>query len=379
LSVSADDRCTLALADGTLFSGRSFGARGDALGEVVFCTSITGYQEILTDPSYCGQIVTMTAPEIGNVGVNPEDVESPRPWAAGLIVKERSAEVSNWRARERLDDYLGRHGVVGLWGIDTRALVRHIRTVGAQTGVLSTECHDREELVRRAREAPTLVGRDLAREVTCREPYSWDEGSLWGGQAAPPPARFSVVAYDFGIKRHILRRLRDVGCRVTVVPASFPAREALALRPDGIFLSNGPGDPAAVGYAVDTVRELCAANKPIFGICLGHQLLGLALGGTTYKLKFGHRGANQPVMDLDTRKVEITSHNHGFAVDVESLRGRARLTHVNLNDRTVEGLALQDRPVFSVQYHPEASPGPHDASYLFRRFVDAMGGAPPRP
>jgi len=367
------DRCTLVLADGTAFEGRSFGARGETFGEVVFCTSITGYQEILTDPSYCGQIVTMTAPEIGNVGVNPEDVESARPWCSGLIVKQRSVQVSSWRARERLDDYLARHGIIGLFGIDTRALVRHIRTVGAQTGVLSTEVHDRDALTRRAREAPTLVGRDLAREVTCREPYTWNDAGVGpGAMASPPEARFSVVAYDFGIKHSILRRLREVGCRTTVVPASFPAREALALRPDGVFLSNGPGDPAAVDYAVETVRELCASDRPIFGICLGHQLLGLALGGTTYKLKFGHRGGNQPVMDLDTRRVEITSHNHGFAVDVDSLAGKARLTHVNLNDRTVEGLAVVDRPIFSVQYHPEASPGPHDASYLFRRFVDAM-------
>ena len=367
------DRCTLALADGTLFEGRSFGARGDVFGEVVFCTSITGYQEILTDPSYCGQIVTMTAPQIGNVGVNPDDVESSRPWSAGLIVKERSGAVSNWRARGSLSDYLEKHGVVGLWDIDTRALTRHIRTVGAQTGVLSTDCHDRDEMVRRAREAPTLVGCDLAREVTCREPYTWVAPSHSIGDERPAsPERFHVVAYDFGIKHNILRRLADVGCRATVVPAAFPAREALALRPDGIFLSNGPGDPAAVTYAVETIRELCASGKPIFGICLGHQMLALALGGRTYKLKFGHRGANHPVMDLDTRRVEITSHNHGFAVDLDSLSKYARLTHVNLNDRTVEGLAVPDRPIFSVQYHPEASPGPHDAAYLFDRFTAAM-------
>jgi carbamoyl-phosphate synthase small subunit len=373
VSEACGDLCTLALADGTTFSGRSFGARGEAFGEVVFCTSITGYQEILTDPSYCGQIVTMTAPEIGNVGVNPDDVESSRPWCAALIVRRRSASVSNWRAKEGLGDYLARHRVVGLWDIDTRALTRHIRTVGAQTGVLSTECHDREELVRRARAAPTLVGRDLAREVTCREPYSWNAPShAIAHGSAPPPERFHVVAYDFGIKHNILRRLRDVGCRTTVVPATFAAREALALKPDGVFLSNGPGDPAAVTYGVETIRELCASRKPVFGICLGHQMLGLALGAKTYKLKFGHRGANQPVMDLDTRRVEITSHNHGFAVDLDSLAGKARLTHVNLNDRTVEGLAIDGRPVFSVQYHPEASPGPHDAAYLFDRFAAAM-------
>ena len=340
---------------------------------MVFCTAMTGYQEILTDPSYAGQIVTMTAPEIGNVGVNPEDVESARPFAAGLVVRERSPRVSNWRARGSLDAYLEENAIPGLWDIDTRALVRHIRTTGAQMGVLSTECDDPAELVRRARAAPSMEGRDLAREVTCREPYSWDQPSFrFRGEAPPPPADLHVVAYDYGIKRNILRRLRDIGARVTVVPADFPAARALALAPDGVFLSNGPGDPAAVTYAIEIARDLVAARKPLFGICLGHQILALALGGKTYKLKFGHRGANQPVLDVETGRVEITSQNHGFAVDVESLGGRARLTHVNLNDRTVEGLALEGRPIFGVQYHPEASPGPHDAAYLFSRFAAFM-------
>lgn len=367
------DGATLVLADGTVFRGRAFGARIDAVGEVVFCTSMTGYQEILTDPSYVGQIVTMTAPEIGNVGVNDCDTECSRPRVSGFVVRERSAVVSNWRARGSLNEYLERHQIPGLWDIDTRALVRHIRSAGAQMGVLSTTCDDLDELQRRARAAPPMEGRDLVPEVSTREPYVWDEPTFrFAGAPPPPPVEMHVVAYDYGIKRNILRCLRDVGIRVTTVPASTPAESALALSPDGIFLSNGPGDPAAVTYAIPIVRDLLATRKPVFGICLGHQILGLALGGRTYKLKFGHRGANQPVKDLSTGRVEITCQNHGFAVDVASLGEKARLTHINLNDHTVEGLELLGQPVFSVQYHPEASPGPHDANYLFRRFAKAM-------
>jgi carbamoyl-phosphate synthase small subunit len=359
----------LALADGTVFRGEAFGARGETAGEVVFNTAMTGYQEVLTDPSYRGQIVAMTAPEIGNVGANAEDFESARPFCAGFVVRERSPRVSSWRAEQDLGELLAQHGVVGLSGIDTRALTRRLREQGSQMGLVSTVTTDADEAVRRARAAPPIEGRDLVREVTCAKPYEWTEPSWCRERRA---ARFHVVAYDFGIKRNILRRLSDHGCRVTVLPASTPAAEALALEPDGLFLSNGPGDPAAVGYAVEATRELLGARRPLFGICLGHQILGLALGGRTYKLKFGHHGANQPVMDLATRKVEITSPNHNFAADVHSLAGKAVLSHTNLNDRTVEGMRLEDAPVFSVQYHPEASPGPHDAGYLFQRFVDLM-------
>jgi len=364
----------LALADGTVFRGRAFGARGVAVGEIVFHTGMTGYQEVLTDPSYRGQIVAMTAPQIGNTGVNGEDMESERPALGGFIVRERSPVVSNHRADGSLEDFLSRHGVVGAEGIDTRALTRHIRDQGAQMGVLASE-GDPADLVEQARSAPGLVGRDLVQEVTCPAPYAWTGGrGSWRtgdlGQSASEP-RFRVVAMDFGAKRNILRCLVDVGCSLTVVPARTTAEEILALSPDGVFLSNGPGDPAAVPYAVETVRKLLG-QKPIFGICLGHQILALARGGTSYKLKFGHRGLNQPVMDLATRKVEITTQNHGFAIDMASLEGKADVTHVQLNDRTVEGLALRDVPAFSVQYHPEASAGPHDALYLFDRFVGLM-------
>jgi len=364
----------LALADGTTFEGQAF-APGETVGEVVFNTSMTGYQEILTDPSYHGQLVCMTYPEIGNVGVNPEDVEASRPFVQGFIVKEYWEQPSNWRARMSLAAYLEEKGIPGIQGIDTRRLVRHVRDHGAQEACLSTLDLDPARAVERARRSPGLVGRDLVRDVTCKEPYDWEE-STWTlagyGRADESEARRPfVVAYDFGIKRNILRNLVASGCRVRVVPASFPAAEALAMKPDGIFLSNGPGDPDAVPYARQIVADL-VGQKPIFGICLGHQILGLALGGKTYKLKFGHHGGNQPVMDLTTGKVEITSQNHGFAVDVDSLPGIARLTHVNLNDRTVEGLEHTQLPIFSVQYHPEASPGPHDANYLFRRFVDLM-------
>jgi carbamoyl-phosphate synthase small subunit len=374
----------LALADGTVFRGHAFGADGEAVGEVVFNTSMTGYQEILTDPSYRGQLVAMTYPEIGNVGVNREDVESRAPYVEGFIVKEYWEPPSNWRAEEPLGEYLRRQGIVGIHGIDTRALVRRLRDAGAQEGVISTVDLAPDRLVEKAKASPGLIGRDLVKEVTCTEPYEWEEGPWTLGQGyarpAPPAAggaavgrQYRVVAYDYGIKRNILRNLVGVGCRVRVVPAETPAADVLALAPDGVFLSNGPGDPDAVPYAREAVAKL-VGRVPIFGICLGHQIMGLALGGKTYKLKFGHHGGNQPVKDLRTGKVEITAQNHGFAVDVESLHGLAELTHVNLNDQTVEGLAHKTLPLFSVQYHPESSPGPHDARYLFRRFVELMAG-----
>ena len=367
-------KALLALADGTVFEGVGFGADTEAVGEVVFNTSMTGYQEILTDPSYCGQLVAMTCPEIGNVGVNREDVESSRPYVEGFIVKEYWATPSNWRATDSLGDYLQAHGIPGIQGLDTRALVRLLRDQGSLNGVLSTRDLDRDRLVQLARDTPSMEGQDLVKRVTCNTAYDWDEGgwTLEHGYVKPdaPPTHF-VVAYDFGIKRSILRNLVACGCRVCVVPATTPAAEVLAMQPDGVFLSNGPGDPAAVPYAAEAVRGLIG-KVPIFGICLGHQILGLALGGETYKLKFGHHGGNQPVMDLTTGKVEITSQIHGFAVDVGSLGGKAALTPVNLNDQTVEGLAHTELPLFSVQYHPESSPGPHDANYLFRRFVDLM-------
>ena len=365
----------LALEDGTVFHGLGFGASGEAVGELVFNTSMSGYQEILTDPSYCGQLVAMTYPEIGNVGVNPEDVESRQPFVEGFIVKEYWDLPSSWRARRSLHSYLEEHGIPGIQGIDTRALVRHIRERGALNAVLASGTDDSPDtLVDKAKAAPSMEGQDLVRRVTCESAYDWKEGGwrLQGGYQTPSTAPTRrVVAYDFGIKHNILRNLVDAGCEVRVVPADTPASEALASDPDGIFLSNGPGDPAAAPYAAQHVRDL-VGKKPIFGICLGHQILGLALGGSSYKLKFGHHGGNQPVMDLNTRKVEITSQNHGFAIDVESLKGAADLTHINLNDETVEGLAHRDVAAFSVQYHPEASPGPHDANYLFQRFLDLM-------
>jgi carbamoyl-phosphate synthase small subunit len=370
----------LALADGTVFHGEAFGASAEATGELVFNTSMTGYQEILTDPSYEGQLVAMTYPEIGNVGVNREDVESRKPWVRGFIVREYRAEPSSWRAEEPLGDYLAQHGIPGIQCIDTRALVRHLRDAGSQEAVLSSIDLDPARLVRRAREAPGLVGVDMVQRVTCAEPYTWTQGP-WklghGYTSADDVARergkrpLDVIAYDYGIKHNILRNLVGVGCRVRVVPAYTPAAEVLAAKPDGVFLSNGPGDPDAVAGAPENVAALLG-KVPVFGICLGHQILGLALGGRTYKLKFGHHGGNHPVKDLTTGKVEITAQNHGFAVDVDSLKGKGELTHLNLNDRTVEGLAVKGQKTFSVQYHPEASPGPHDARYLFRRFVEMM-------
>ena len=368
------------MEDGSVYRGLGFGAAADGAGEIVFNTAITGYQEVLTDPSYRGQIVLMTAPEIGNVGVNPVDFESPRPWCAGFVVRELSPLVSNWRASGSLHAMLAEHGVAGISGIDTRAVTRRIRLSGAQRAIITRAVDNPAGAVERARRHPSLEGRDLVREVTAASGYEWNE-PVWpgpsiagasGAAAELPPERFHVVAYDFGIKRGILRRLRSSGCRVSVVPGTTPARDVLAMKPDGVFLSNGPGDPAAVGYGVEAARELTRSKLPVFGICLGHQILGLALGGKTYKLKFGHHGANHPVMDLGTRKVEITSQNHGFAVDVDSMQGRAVLSHVSLNDKTVEGMRHGELPVFSVQYHPEASPGPNDASYLFDRFCTLM-------
>jgi len=364
----------LALADGKVFYGKSFGAPGEVTGEVVFNTSMTGYQEILTDPSYAGEIVTMTYPLIGNYGVNMEDVESSRPHLAAFVVRECSDFPSNWRSRMSLDAYLKENGVIGIQDVDTRAVVRHIRNRGAQTGIVSSIDPDPDRLVEKARSAPSIVGQDLVRQVTCAGEYHWTEGP-WdlgaGYRTSDKKPRFKVVAYDFGIKRNILRNLVASGCDVTVVPADTPAEKVLAMNPDGIFLSNGPGDPEPVVYAQDNIRRLLG-KKPIFGICLGHQLLSIALGGKTYKLKFGHRGGNQPVQREDGKQVEITAQNHGFAVDADSIRDDAVLTHVNLNDNTVEGLVHKKLPAFSVQYHPEASPGPHDARYLFDRFTEMM-------
>jgi carbamoyl-phosphate synthase small subunit len=406
----------LALADGTVFEGWGYGAEGETVGEVVFNTSMSGYQEILTDPSYKGQIVTMTYPLIGNYGVNPEDVESRRPFVEGFIIKEGSVRTSNWRAKQSLEEYLRDRGIVGIQGIDTRALTRHIRDHGAQEGAISTIDLDAANLTAKAKASPGLIGRDLVKEVCCDTPFAWtervwewprgygdgsaerrapsakkDQLSLFPVQpsapgtrhAAPGTRRYKVVAYDCGIKWNILRHLVQNGCEVTVMPASTPAADVLKLDPDGVFLSNGPGDPEGVPYLIAAVRELIG-KRPIFGICLGHQIVGLALGGRTYKLKFGHHGGNQPVKDLTTGTVEITAQNHGFAVDMQSFRDATRealhgepedivLTHVNLNDQTCEGLMHRRLPLFSVQYHPEASPGPHDAQYLFARFVELMG------
>jgi carbamoyl-phosphate synthase small subunit len=371
----------LALADGSLYRGRAFGARTVVSGEVVFNTSLTGYQEIVTDPSYAGQIVTMTYTQIGNVGVNAADEESRRPFLSGFVVKELFEEPSNYRAEGSLAAKMADAGVPGISEIDTRALVRCIREGGAQVGVLSTdpELQDAEDLIERARRAPGLDGEDWVARVTCDAAYRFDEGA-WPGvdgqipRKPRPTRRLKLVAYDFGIKRNILRLLVEQGFEITVVPATTPAAEALSLGPDAIFLSNGPGDPAAVEGVQPIVREL-VEHKPLFGICLGHQILGLALGGKTHKLKFGHHGGNQPGKDLATGKVAICAENHGYAVDAESLRMAGEpveITHLNLNDDTVEGLAHSTRPLFSVQYHPEASPGPHDAGYFFSRFREMV-------
>lgn len=370
-------KAVLALADGTTFEGRAFGAPDETVGEVVFNTSTFGYQEILTDPSYVGQIVTMAYPHMGNVGTNAHDEESARPHAVGMVVREYS-EPSNWRSTESLNAYLARWKVAGIEGLDTRRLVRHLRTHGAQMGVLSTEAGSTKALVDKARGAPGMEGRDLATGISTKATYEWSKptpDALGFGAPAVAAPRFRVVAIDYGLKKAMLQFLVDVGCHVTVVPAWTSADDVLAMKPDGVFLTNGPGDPAAVKGADAAVAALLG-KVPIFGICLGHQILARALGGKTWKMKFGHRGANQPVKDLATGKVEITSQNHGFAVDAKSLEGRAVVTHLNLNDRTVEGLAVPDARAFSVQYHPEASPGPHDARYLFARFARLMAGEP---
>lgn len=366
----------LALEDGRFWRGRAFGARAEVVGEVVFNTSMTGYQEILTDPSYCGQIVTMTYPLIGNYGVNADDAESRRPFVEGFVVREVSAVASNWRADEPVEDYLRRNGIPGICEIDTRSLVRHIRSQGSMRACLSTERTDEEVLVARARKAPLMAGLDLASAVTCREPYVWsdDEAAVYGSPASlhsRGEMRYNVIAYDFGLKYNSLRSMASLGCTVTVVPAHTSAEDVIALKPDGIWLSNGPGDPEPLTDVVANLRKLMG-RYPIFGICLGHQLMGLALGGRTYKLPFGHHGGNHPVKDMTTGRVEITAQNHGFSVDADSLPGDCEVTHVNLNDNTVEGLRHRSLPVYSVQYHPEAGPGPHDAAYLFDRFVEMM-------
>ena len=377
----SERKALLALADGTVYRGTAFGHIGESGGEVVFNTGMTGYQEVLTDPSYKGQMVTMTYPEIGNTGINPEDVESSRPWVEGFIVREAWRLPSNWRHVESLDGYLRRYHICGITGVDTRALTRRLRDGGSQMGVISSVEYEENRLVKKARDLPSIVGRDLVREVTSTRETRWESGD-WDIAKGYLPAseyrnRFEriprVVAIDYGIKQNILRMLVSHGMEVTVVPSETTASAILAKRPDGVFLSNGPGDPEGVPYAIRTVSELLG-KVPVFGICLGHQIMGLALGGKTFKLSFGHHGCNQPVMDLSTGKVEITSQNHNFSVDETSLGDRARVTHVNLNDRTVEGLSVPSLRCFSVQYHPEASPGPHDSRYLFTRFYRLLTG-----
>ena len=371
-------QAVLALEDGTWYRGDAAGAHGSASGEVVFNTNMTGYQEVLTDPSYSGQIVTMTCPQIGNYGVAAEDTESERPQVAGFVIREASPIASSWRADATLHGYLVEHGIVAIAGIDTRALTRLLRTAGVMRGVIATGAVDPEALVADAKQVPTIEGRDLVRDVTCQEPFEWDpstDESLEDFRVEPVrragrPLR--IAAYDFGMKRNILRRFGAYGCRVSVFPADEPATTLLGTKPDGVFLSNGPGDPAPLDYATAHARELIDADLPVFGICLGHQVLALAMGAQTFKLKFGHRGGNHPVKNLATKKVEITSQNHGFAVDPESVPDDVEVTHTNLYDQTIEGLRHKHRPVFCVQYHPEAAPGPHDADYLFSEFLDAM-------
>jgi carbamoyl-phosphate synthase small subunit len=377
----------LALSDGTVFTGVSFGAAGTTTGEVVFNTSMTGYQEILTDPSYRGQLVTMTYPEIGNYGVNLDDVESSKPQVSGFIVRNVSGVASNHRSTGSLQDYLAEHGIVGISNIDTRSLVRHIRSKGAMDAVISTEILDDAALVEKAKASPGLVGRDLVREVVPSESTQWSKGlgGWWAFEDAPEDAssatgedadRPHVVALDFGMKRNIARHLFDQGFRVTILPGTASADEVLKLNPDGIFLSNGPGDPEPLTYAIETIQQLIG-KAPIFGICLGHQLFALACGAKTYKLKFGHRGANQPVQNLETEKIEITSQNHGFAVSPDNLPACLKVTHKHLNDGTIAGLKHVDHPAFSVQYHPEASAGPHDSQYLFNVFYQMVAGQTP--
>ncbi|MCX5726115.1 MAG: glutamine-hydrolyzing carbamoyl-phosphate synthase small subunit [Candidatus Saganbacteria bacterium] len=356
-------KAILALEDGTIFEGFSFGAAGEETGEVVFNTSMTGYQEVLTDPSYKGQIVTMTYPLIGNYGINTEDFESDKPHLEGFVVREASGIVSNWRAEMSLSDFLKKYKIIGIEGVDTRALTLHIRNAGAMKGILSTKDLGHKSLIAKAKRSPGLIGRDLVKEVTCRDIYEWNKDG-----------KYKVVVLDCGAKHNIMHELTKRNCQVTVAPAKTSAEKILSIKPDGIMLSNGPGDPAALTYVTENVRELIG-KIPIFGICLGHQMLGLALGGKTYKLKFGHRGVNQPVMNLRTKKVEITSQNHGFCVDLNTLdQNEVELTHINLNDQTLEGLWHKKYPVFSVQYHPEASAGPHDSRYLFDEFIKLIEG-----
>jgi carbamoyl-phosphate synthase small subunit len=360
--IKMEIKAILVLEDGRIFEGTSFGVPGERYGEVVFNTGMTGYQEVLTDPSYEGQIVVMTYPLIGNYGINNEDSESRSIWLEGFVVKELCRKPSNWRSERTLDSFLKDHNIVGIQGIDTRALTKHIREAGAMRAVISTVDYDQRSLIEKVKASPDLIGRDLVKKVTCDKPYVITNGG------------FHVIAMDFGIKYSILHQLLDVGCRITVVPADTTVDEILSLNPDGVLLSNGPGDPSAIIYAVDTIRKLIDVGTiPIFGICLGHQLLGLALGGDTYKLKFGHHGGNHPVKDLTTGKIDITVQNHGFCVDIDSLnRDTIEITHMNLNDNTLEGMRHRELPVFSVQFHPEAGPGPHDARYLFNRFVELM-------
>lgn len=370
-------KAILVLEDGRIFEGSSFGAQGETSGEVVFNTSMMGYQEILTDPSYRGQLVTMTYPLIGNYGVNDEDSESENTWAEGFIVREGSRISSNWRSEGNLSDYLKEKNIVGIEGIDTRALTRHIREKGSMKGVISSIDCDWDNLREKAKQVPDIMGRDLAKEVSCKKPYKWTEGSLSIEKEncyaikRPSDRHYKIVAYDFGIKHNILRQLTEAGCHVHVVPASTGWQEVLSHNPDGIFLSNGPGDPQGVSYALENVRNLLD-KKPIFGICLGHQILALALGFATYKLRFGHHGGNHPVKDLKTGRIEITSQNHCFSVKEGDIPDFLEVTHTNLNDGTIEGIKHKNLPVFSVQYHPEAAPGPHDSNYLFRRFTEMM-------